>query len=444
MYGDDGNDRVRLIDLANSQSSNVEISPDEWMKLRKKAQTVAMANVPREQLGKYRDAEAKKLVRYQVLKVVEKELPGLPHQVKMGVIEKLTDEISGYGPLEKLLDDEEITEILVERFDMVVIEKDGVLEETDVKFDSEEHLRLVIERIISPMGRRLDWASPIVDGRLPDGSRICAVAPPVAPYGTQISIRKFKADLSIDDLIEFGSLNEEIKQAIKACIRARMSIVVSGGTGSGKSTFLNAISTFVHSKLSIITIENPLELQLDHPRVRSWEARPANIEGKGEIDMLALVISALRSRPDIIIVGEVRGAEAFALMQALNTGHDGSMTTLHANNTAEAMQRLISMVTSAGQLSSDLVPAFVASGIDIVIQLSRMPDGSRKLIEVAEVIGEEGGRVKTNPLVEYKIDKFDGDKVEGHWVRTENKFIREGKFKDMGIEFNGWLGEDKK
>ena len=444
MYGDDKGDRVRLIDLANSQASNVEITPDEWMELRKKAQRIAMANIPREQLGKYRDAEAKKLVRYQVLNVVEKELPGLPHQVKMGVIEKLTDEISGYGPLEKLLDDEEITEILVERFDMVVIEKDGVLEETDVKFDSEEHLRLVIERIISPMGRRLDWSSPIVDGRLPDGSRICAVAPPVAPYGTQISIRKFKADLTIDDLIEFGSLNEEIKEAIKACIRARMSIVVSGGTGSGKSTFLNAISTFVHPKLSIITIENPLELQLDHPRVRSWEARPANIEGKGEIDMLALVISALRSRPDIIIVGEVRGSEAFALMQALNTGHDGSMTTLHANNTAEAMQRLISMVTSAGQLSSDLVPAFVASGIDIVIQLSRMPDGSRKLVEVAEVVGEEGGRVKTNPLVEYKIDKFDGEKVEGHWIRTENEFMRKGKFADMGIEFNGWLGEDKK
>lgn len=435
--------RIRLMDLANAQASSIKFTKEDWMELRRKAQAQAMANVPREQLGKYRDPEAKKLVKYQVLQVVEKEHPGLPHQTKMEVIEKLTDEISGYGPLEKLLDDKDVTEILVERFDKIVIEKDGILHETDITFDSEEHLRLVIERIIAPMGRRLDWASPIVDGRLPDGSRICAVAPPVSPYGTQIAIRKFKPNLTIDDLIGFGALNKEIKEAIKACVRARMSIVVSGGTGSGKSTFLNAISEFIDPGLSIITIENPIELQLKHPRVRRWEARPANIEGKGEISMLALVIAALRSRPDIIIVGEVRGAEAFALIQALNTGHNGSMTTLHANNTAEAMQRLVSMVASARELAPDLVPAFVASGIDIIIHLSRMPDGSRKVVEIAEVMGEKGGKIITNKLVEFKIDSFDGEKVKGHWERTENEFHRERILRDMGIDFPGWLGEGR-
>ena len=433
--------RIRLKDLAESQTANFSLSPEDWENLRKKAQAVAMTNVPREQLGKYRDPEAKKLVRQQVVQVVEREYPGLPYPVRMEVVERVTDEISGYGPLEKLLDDKDITEILVERFDKIVVEKDGILRETDVTFDSEDHLRLVIERIIAPIGRRLDWSTPIVDGRLPDGSRICAVAPPVSPYGTQIAIRKFKPNLTIDDLINFGALPVELKEALKACVRARLSIVTSGGTGSGKSTFLNALSEFIHPNLSIITIENPIELRLNHPRVRAWEAKPPNIEGKGEISMLALVIAALRSRPDIIIVGEVRGAEAFALMQALNTGHNGSMTTLHANNTAEAMQRLVSMVASAGQLAPDLVPAYVASGIDIVVHLSRMPDGSRKLVEVAEVMGAEGGEIKINKLVEYKVEKFDGKKVKGRWIRTNNKFHRIDQIKAMGIDFPGWLGE---
>jgi len=436
-------ERVRLVDLADIQSSMSDISPEAWAALRRRAQEVAMENVPREHLGRYRDAEAKKLVRYQVLHVVESERPGLPYQAKTAIVDKLTDEISGYGPLEKLLDDKDVTEVIVESFDMIVIEKDGVLEETGVRFDSEEHLRLVIERIISPLGRRLDWSSPIVDARLPDGSRICAVIPPVSPGGAQLTVRKFKSNLTMKELIELETIDERLKAALESCVRARLSIVVSGGTGSGKSTFLNALSAYVHKSLSIITIENPIELQLDHPRVRSWEARPPNIEGRGEIDMLSLVIAALRSRPDIIIVGEVRGKEAFALMQALNTGHDGSMTTLHANSAQESTQRLISMVTAAGQLAGDLVPSFIASGMDIIVHLSRMPDGSRKVVGISEVLGEKDRKIIINDLVTYRVDKFDGQKVYGHWERTDNKFHRRERFEMMGIDFPGWLGEEE-
>lgn len=432
---------TRLVDLASAKQTIIEMSPEEWVDLRKKAQDRAMSEVPRELLGKYRDQEAKKQVRYQVVKVVEEERPGLDYQAKNMIVERLTNEISGYGPLEKLLDDPDITEILVETFDKVVIEKDGGLQETNVKFDSEEHLRLVVERIISPLGRRLDWASPIADGRLPDGSRVCAIAPPVAVNGAQLSIRKFKPNISIDNLVDnYKALPRELRNALEACVRARLSIVVSGGTGSGKSTFLNALSEFINPALSIITIENPIELQLKHPRVRSWEARPANIEGKGEIDMMYLLITALRSRPDIIIVGEIRGREAFVFLQAVNTGHDGSMTSLHANNTKEAMKRVVSMVSSAEQLAPELVPEYVSSGIDIIVHLSRMPDKSRKVVEVAEVTGVKSGVVTTNSLVKYKIDGYDGNELIGHWEPTGNKFTREERFKEMKIEFPGWLG----
>lgn len=436
---------TRLVDIAAMQVAFSEMSGEEWSRLRKKAQKRAMEKVPREYLGKYRDPEAKQLVKYQVLQIIEEDKPGLDYGTRQAIAERLTNEISGYGPLEKLLDDKDITEILVERWDNIVVEKDGILQEVDVKFESEEHLNLVVERIISPLGRRLDYSSPMVDARLPDGSRINAVAPPVAVNGMQLAIRKFKPNLTMDNLIEFGALNNALKNALAACVKARLSIVVSGGTGSGKSTFLNALSEFIHLYLSVITIENPVELRLNHPRVRSWEARPPNIEGKGEISQLALVVNALRARPDIIIVGEVRGPEAFALLQALNTGHAGSMTSAHANNTVDAMKRLVSMVTSAGQLSPDLVPSYVASGVDIVVQLSRMADGSRKLLEIAEVIGDDGRNVLVNPLVKYVIDGYDENgKIQGHWEETGNEFSRIDKFREAKVDWPGWLGSDSK
>lgn len=428
-----------IIDHIPVMDSSHELTDEEYRELKKVVQSEVMERVDSDLLGKYRDLEAKEAIKRQAIQTIQRVQPTISYKDATLIAERMATEISGYGPLDKYLDDPNITEILVERFDRVVVEKDGILHETEDTFGTEEDLRLVVERIIMPLGRRLNWASPTVDARLPDGSRVCAVIPPIAVDGTQVSIRKFKPDLSIDKLIEYGALNEKLKKALIKCVQARLSILVSGGTGSGKSTFLNALSSFIPPNLSIITIENPIELQFDHPRVRRWEARPANIEGVGEISIRHLVITALRSRPDIIIIGEVRGSEAYDLAQALNTGHDGSMSTLHANDPEEAMKRLVSMVISAGELTADQVPSYVAGGIDIIIQLSRMADGSRKLVAINEVMGEKDGRIETKPLVEYVIHSNDGEKIKGDWVVVNEDFSREKVLKDKGIEWEGWL-----
>lgn len=279
-----------------------------------------------------------------------------------------------------------------------------------------------------------------MDARLQDGSRVNIVIPPIAVDGTQMAIRKFKPNISMDKLIEYGSLTEKIKEGLTKCVQGRLNILVSGGTGSGKSTFLNALSEYIDHGLSIITIENPIELSFKHPRVRRWEARPPNIEGQGEISMRHLVINALRSRPDIIIIGEVRGSEAYDLIQAMNTGHDGSLSTCHANNTEEALKRLVAMVVSARELPRELVPSYVAGAVDLVIQLSRLKDGSRKLVEISEVIGEENGRILTNKILRYRQTGFDENgKIIGDWEVVNEKFHKAEKLIEQGIEWNGWL-----
>lgn len=427
-----------LFEEAQTNPNTQLITADEWVGLKEKVQIEVMETVDTKYLGKYRDAETKQAIKRQVLQAIERNKPGLNLDYKQKIVEKLTNEISGYGILEQFLDDKDITEILIENYDKITIERAGELEITDIKFDTESDFKLVLDRILMPLGRRLDWSSPTVNARLSDGSRICALIPPVAPGGIQASIRKFKPDISLDKLIEFGALDEKIKRVLVACVQGRLSIIVSGGTGSGKSTFLNALSEYINPKLSIITIENPIELQFNHPHVRRWEARDANIEGKGEITMLHLVLVALRSRPDIIIVGESRGVEAFALMQALNTGHLGSMTTLHANNPPQAMKRLVSMVASAKEISSDLVPEYISESLDIVIQLMRMADGTRKLTEISEVIGQKDGVILTKPLLQYKVERYDGEKVYGEWVATDHEFTRAEILKDRGIVFPGW------
>lgn len=419
------------------EAVNIDISQEEMKDLKKLAQKEVMEKVAIEYLGKYRDIKAKEVIRRQLQQLIERQYPEMTLANKKLLTEKLTNEISGYGILEQLLNDKDVTEILVERYDKITIEKEGKLIDSGLKFDSEEDLNLVVERIIMPLGRRLDWSSPTCDARLPDGSRICVVIPPIAIDGTQVSIRKFKPNITLDQLMSFGAINEKIKNALISFVEGRMTIVVSGGTGSGKSTFLNALSCYIDSQLSIITIENPIELQFNHPRVRKWEARPANIEGKGEISMMHLLITALRSRPDIIIVGEVRGAEAFALMQAINTGHDGSMTTMHANNPRDAMKRLVSMVASAKELTPDLVPSYISGSIDLVVQLSRMPDGSRKLTEIAEVIGEKDGEILTKTLLKYDYE-YDGKTLKGDWHATGETFSKIDTLKNRGVSYEGF------
>lgn len=429
---------MRLYEAMEMQQSVQELDKETWQRLRKKAQEKVLREAPKEILGKYRDPEAKNVVRRYIQMVVENELPSLHYQVRQTVTERLVNEIQGYGPLEQFLDNPDITEIIVERYDKIMLEEKGELKKADVKFDSEEHLRLVIERIIAPLGRRLDWASPTVDARLPDGSRVCAVIPPVSPEGTTVTIRKFRPNVSMEDLVNWGMLSEDVRKGLEACVRGRLNIIVSGGTGSGKTTFLNALSEYISHKLSVITIENPIEMQLRHPNVRKWEARPPNIEGKGEIDMMSLVITALRSRPDIIIVGEVRGREAYAMLQAMNTGHLGSMTTLHANNTAQAMERLVAMVASAQELPKELVPAYASETIDLVIHLMRMADGKRRLVEISEVMGEKDGKIILNPLVKFNVEKFEEGKITGRWEKI-NKFSRIDTLKDRGVSFPGFV-----
>jgi pilus assembly protein CpaF len=432
-------EKVSLKDLARSKMAVKELSTEDWIVLRKKAQEQAMIHIPGEYLGKYRDPTAKEMVRKQVAATVESQYPGLPYHAKQGIIDRLTNEISGYGPLEQFLDDKNITEIIVERYDRIIVEENGELKPVDAVFDSEEYLRLVTERIISPLGRRLDYSNPTADARLPDGSRVSAVIPPVSVDGAQLTIRKFRPNVSMDDLVKWGMLTPKLRCALAACVKGRLSVIISGGTGSGKTTFLNALSEYINPALSIITIENPVELQLRHPHVRRWEARPANMEGTGEVSMLSLLLTALRSRPDIIIVGEVRGKEAYVLMQALNTGHMGSMTTLHANNVSEAMKRLVSMVASAGEMAHDLVPDYIAGGVDIIVQIMRFADGKRRVTEIGEVVGVEKGVIKTNPLVKFVTDSVSEDsKIEGHWEITGNEFTRSKTLRERGVEFPGW------
>lgn len=429
---------MRLYEAMEMRQNMQELNKDTWQMLRQKAQEKVLRDAPKDILGKYRDSEAKSIVRKYIQMVVDNELPALPYQARMDITDKLVDEIQGYGPLEKYLDDSNITEIIVERYDKIMVEENGELKNVDTKFDSEEHLRLVVERIIAPLGRRLDWSSPTVDARLPDGSRVCAVIPPISPDGTTVTIRKFRPNVSMDDLVKWGMLPEDVRAGLEACVRGRLNMIISGGTGSGKTTFLNALSEYISPKLSIITIENPIEMQLRHPNVRRWEARPPNIEGKGEVDMMSLVITALRSRPDIIIVGEVRGREAYAMLQAMNTGHLGSMTTLHANNTAQAMERLVAMVASAQELPKELVPAYIAETIDVVVHLMRMADGKRRLVEISEVMGEKDGKVIMNPLVQFKVEKFEDSNIVGKWVKV-GEFSRAEVLRDRGVNFPGFV-----
>jgi pilus assembly protein CpaF len=334
------------------------------------------------------EVEVAKLVRHML---AAQNTP-LNLEEREKVVEQLVYEIFGLGPLEPLLKDPSISDILVNGYANVFIERNGRLEKTRVSFKNDQHLMQVIDRIVSAVGRRIDDASPMVDARLKDGSRVNAVIPPLALDGPAVSIRKFRRDvLSAEDLIRNGSLNEPILKFVEAAVRARLNILISGGTGSGKTTFLNMLSGSIPHDERIVTIEDSAELQLRQPHVVRLETRPPNIEGQGAVGQRQLVINALRMRPDRIILGEVRGAEALDMLQAMNTGHDGSLTTLHANSPRDALGRLDTMVQMAGlSVGESAMRRQIASAIDIVIQLARLADGGRRVMNVSEIVGMEG------------------------------------------------------
>ncbi|MBX6771576.1 MAG: CpaF family protein [Chloroflexi bacterium] len=331
------------------------------------------------------------------------------------LFEQIAADILGYGPIEPLLADETVSEIMVNGPKQVYIERGGRIEKTPIVFQDDQHVMRIIDRIISPLGRRCDESQPMVDARLPDGSRVNAIIPPLCLNGPTITIRKFaRRPLMVDDLIRLGTLTQETADFLQACVRARLNIIVSGGTGSGKTTLLNVLSSFIPPEERIITIEDAAELQLRQEHVITLEARPANIEGKGRVTIRDLVVNALRMRPDRIVIGECRSAEALDMLQAMNTGHDGSLTTLHSNSPRDTLARLETMVLMAGMdLPLRAIREQIASAIDLIVHQERMRDGSRRVVNITEVVGMEGEVIVTQDLFAFEQTGYDEGRVQG-------------------------------
>jgi pilus assembly protein CpaF len=344
-----------------------------------------------------------------VITLVDKKLAQanitLPEDVYKKILKEINNDIIGYGPIQKLLDDPSISEIMVNGPNNVYIERKGRLESTNVRFNNDEHVMRIINRIVLPLGRRIDEENPTVDARLPDGSRVNAVIPPVSIDGPTITIRKFAKDrLGIPDLIRFGSITQTVATFFEACVKARLNILISGGTGSGKTTLLNILSSYIQNHDRIVTIEDAAELQLQQDHVVRLETIPENVDGRGEVDIRHLVKNSLRMRPDRIIVGECRSGEALDMLQAMNTGHDGSLTTIHANTPRDCLSRLETLVLMAGMsIPVKVIRGQVASAIDLIIQQSRMPDGSRKITYVTEVSGMEGDTIVMSDIFKFEI-----------------------------------------
>jgi pilus assembly protein CpaF len=358
-------------------------------------------------------------VRKTILELFEQILSEeniiLSRPEKQRLLDQISAEILGLGPLQALLEDESITEIMVNGPRNIYIERKGKIHRVPVTFENNEHVMRIIDRIVAPLGRRIDESSPYVDARLPDGSRVNAVIPPISLIGPTLTIRKFSRNpITIEQLIQFGSLTPEGMQFLKACVEARLNIIISGGTGSGKTTLLNILSSFIPSDERILTIENAAELQLRQEHVVTLESRPSNIEGRGEITIRQLVVNALRMRPDRIIVGEVRDDAALDMLQAMNTGHDGSMTTAHSNSPRDTLARLETMVLMAGmELPVRAIREQVSSAVDVIVHQSRLRDGSRRVVSITEVSGMEGEVITTMDIFAFEQTGIEDGKVIG-------------------------------
>jgi pilus assembly protein CpaF len=368
-------------------------------------------------------------------KVADEEGLALTRAERVRMLEQITDEILGLGPLEPLLRDETITEVMVNGPQQVYIEREGRLEMTNVTFQNDEHVMKIVQRIIAPIGRRIDESSPMVDARLADGSRVNAIIPPLSLIGPVLTIRKFAATpFTVEDMIRFGTATTEMFEFLEACVKARLNVFVSGGTGSGKTTMLNILSSFIPDDERIVTIEDAAELQLRQEHVVTLEARPSNIEGKGAIPIRELVRNALRMRPDRIVVGECRSAEALDMLQAMNTGHDGSMSTGHANSPRDMLARLETMVMMAGMdLPLRAIREQIASAVDLIVHQNRLKDGSRKIVNITEVQGMEGEVIVMQDIFVFEQTGVVEGKIEGLLRPTGIRPKFAEKFEAAGI-----------
>jgi len=377
------------------------------------------------------------LVRQELNSIIEESSTPLTSEERRRIIREVEDDVLGLGPLEALLNDDTITEIMVNGADTIYVEQKGKLTRSPVTFDDEAHLRRVIDRIVSKVGRRIDESSPLVDARLMDGSRVNAIIPPLAVSGSTLTIRKFSRDaLGVNDLIGFGTMTPDMADLLRACVQARLNILVSGGTGTGKTTLLNVLSSFIPSNERIITIEDAVELQLQQDHLVRLESRPANVEGRGEVTIRDLVKNSLRMRPDRIVVGECRGAEALDMLQAMNTGHDGSLSTVHANAPRDAIARLETLVLMAGMdLPLRAIREQITSAVDLIVQITRLRDGTRRVVAVTEVHGMEGQTVTLQDifLFDYSAGLDANGKFLGRPVATGVRPKFADRFEELGI-----------
>lgn len=422
----DGRSRLAQLQTRKVAPPGVTSQRDTYMDLKTRVQNRLLAELdPGMDISKVN--EVRNTIQELFEQVLAEENIVLSRPERHRLFEQISAEILGFGPLQPLLEDDTITEVMVNGAKNIYVERAGKIIRVPFTFESDEHVMRIIDRIVAPLGRRIDESSPYVDARLPDGSRVNAVIPPISLVGPVITIRKFfKNPLTIEQLIQFGTISTEALQFLKACVESRLNIIISGGTGSGKTTLLNILSQFIPNDERIITIENAAELQLRQEHVVTLESRPPNIEGRGEVTIRQLVINALRMRPDRIIVGEIRDEAALDMLQAMNTGHDGSMTTAHSNSPRDTLARVETMALMAGmELPVRAIREQISSAIDLVIHQERLRDGTRKVVNITEVSGMEGDVITMTDLFLFEQTGYDDGKVMGRLRPTglRPKFI---------------------
>ena len=414
--GGGGGDSSRLSSLQARRVSAPITSPQagSYFDLKTRVQNKLLAEID-PSMDVTRTDEVRRTIQGLFEQILTEENIVLSRPERARLFEQIAAEILGFGPLQSLLEDDTITEIMVNGPKNIYIERKGKIHRVPITFESNEHVMRIIDRIVAPLGRRIDESSPYVDARLPDGSRVNAVIPPISLVGPVLTIRKFsKNPITVDQMIQFGSLSPESVQFLKACVEARLNVIISGGTGSGKTTLLNILSSFIPSDERILTIENAAELQLRQEHVVTLESRPPNIEGRGEITIRDLVINALRMRPERIIVGECRGGETLDMLQAMNTGHDGSMTTAHANSPRDALARIETMCLMAGMdLPIRAIREQMASAVDLIVQQERMRDGTRKVTTITEVSGMEGEVITMTDIFVFEQSGTENGRIVG-------------------------------